>query len=304
MNVQEYLTHEISLFSSIITEQLRSTPPYLRGRKVYGFVTGSGDSFVAAKMLELLTNYRLVAKDPYELRLNLPALKGGYIVGISVKGRTKEVIRAVKSLKERGWLSIALTSDLTSPLAKSVDEVIKLHYGGGELPIGVGNFVSSVTAVAALSGVNVSGTLIKAKTRGSVREVLEGNDLVLIGDPPGYLAGEFISLKLSEIFCRPSRVLKIEQFLHAPIYSLQPSSTILFLGNDVKVSETYKILKELNNDVAHLGTSSKDPFSSFLSYIYTVLQELAREAGTRNISKPCFMTRKFLLERTTPVIYG
>ena len=304
MNVQEYLTHEVSLFNSIIMEQLRSTPPYLRGRKVYGFVTGSGDSFIAAEMLELLTNYRLVAKDPYELRLNLPALRGGYIVGISVKGRTKEVVRVVESLKKQGWFSIALTSDLTSPLAKSVDEVIRLHYGGGELPIGVGNFVSSVTAAAALSGASISKTLVKAETHGPVREVLEGNDILLIGDPPGYLAGEFISLKLSEIFCRPSRVLKIEQFLHAPIYSLQPSSTILFLGNDKKILETYKILKELNNKVAFLRATSKELFSSFLSYIYTIIQELAREAGARNLSMPCFMTHKFLLEQTTPVIYG
>lgn len=304
MDVREYLINEISLFSSIIDEQLKSTPPYLRGKEIFGFATGSGDSFVAAEVLELLTNYRFVAKDPYELRLNSPALKGGYIVGISVKGRTKEVIRAVKSLKERGWLAIALTSDLTSPLAKSADEVIKLRYGGGEIPVGVGNFVSSVTAAAALSGVNVSKILIRSQIHGSVEKVLRGNDLIFVGDSPGYLAGEFISLKLSEIFCKPSRVIKIEQFLHAPIYSLQPSSTILFLGNDAKVLEAYKNLKELYSNVAYLKANSKEPFSSFLSYIYTLLQELAREACVRNLGEPCFMTRKFLLERTTPIIYG
>ncbi len=304
MKVQEYILNEVSLINTVVKEQLKLTPPYLRGNRTYGIATGSGDSLIAAEALELFTNYRIAAKDPYELRLNPPAYRGGFIIGISVKGRTREVIKALKTLKELGWLAIGLTSDLTSSLAKAADETIKLYYSGGEQPIGIGNFISEIAAAAALAGLKNYDGLKNAGIRGSLKSVLLGKDILLVGDREGYLSGEFISLKLSEIFCKPSRVFKIEQFLHAPIYSIKQSSSILFIGNSEKVLNTYKIFKELSNEVAYLRSDIKDVFNSILSYIYTILIELANEAGTQKLKEPCFKTRKFLLERTTPVIYS
>jgi fructoselysine-6-P-deglycase FrlB-like protein len=259
---------------------------------------------VVAEILQYISGNRIVAMDPYEVVYNPPSWDEGVIFGISIKGRTKEVVNALRSLRRRkGWVSIGVTAEENSPLAESSDYIIKVLYKGGELPVGVGNFVSAVAAVAVLYGIRKLEVADIGNDRFTRIDFSGANDIVLVGSGLGRILAEFIALKLHEVLCKPARIYASEQFLHAPIYSLNEETTAIFIGDDVRTQRAYEIVRNSGLRATHLSVKVSS-LSDFINALRIALISLARNADELMLSKPCFMLREFLLKESTPEIYG
>lgn len=299
------MRREASLIPEIIERQIRENykvNTHLKNH--HGVATGAGDSMVVAEILQYVSRNRVVALDPYEVVQNPPSWNEGVVIGISVKGKTKEVINALKSLRERrGWTAVSMTAEGDSPLAKSSDYVIRISYKGGELPIGVGNFVSAVAAVAALYGIRTLEVRDVSSIHLPYIDLGRAKEVVLVGSGLGRLLAEFIALKLYEILCKPARTYSSEQFLHAPIYSLGEGTTAIFIGNDLRTRRAYEIVGNSGFNAIHLNTGMSS-ISDFLNTFRIAVLTLAHVADELMLTKPCFMQRKSILEESTPVIYG
>jgi fructoselysine-6-P-deglycase FrlB-like protein len=305
ISVGDYLRKETSLIPEIISRQMLEqykVPAYLRNR--HGVATGAGDSMVVAEILQYISGGKILAMDPYEVILNPPSWDEGVIVGISIKGRTREVINALRSLKgRRGWVALGITAEENSPLARSSDYVVKILYKGGEVPVGVGNFVSAVAAVSAIYGIHTSGMPDVSNDRLTHIDFNRAKDVVLVGSGLGRILAEFIALKLYEVLCKPARTYASEQFLHAPIYTLDEETNAIFIGDDARTRRAYEIVRNSGLKVTHLSVKISS-LSDFINVLKIAMISLAHNADELMLSKPCFMLREPLLKESTPEIYG
>ena len=306
VTLSEYIMSELSLIQKVVRNQLNFLEklgrPSLRG----GLVTGAGDSHVASIFAQLVSRHSFLAVDPYELRLKTPSVSGGDLVAISVKGRTREVIEVAKALRGRGWRVISVTADEGSPLARVSDIVIRLVYGGGALPVGIGNFAA---VLATLSWLFEGGTQLPetCKVKHEDQTLLGYSDVVTVGEGIGVVSAYFTCLKLHEVLCMPCRHYSIEQFLHAILYSLSPSSlVIIFPGKEREKSiQLSKILRLANIPRIYVNPPTTDTHLSLvLSEITWGLSAIMNTVRRRELKEPCFMSRKDLLVLSTPMIYG
>ncbi|MCD6323680.1 MAG: SIS domain-containing protein [Desulfurococcales archaeon] len=301
MNLGEYLVDEAMRIPDLVRGvSIGGVPEALLRGKGYAF--GAGDSFVVAQVMQLLTSHRIVAVDPYEVQV-IPPETADVCVGISVKGRTKEVVKALNALKQLGCLTVAVTHEPSSPVGVEPDAVLGIPYGGGKFPVGIGNFASAVAIVAAALGHTINASAVTSD-EGVSHELkgFLGGDAVLVGTGWGRLAAEFLSLKLAEVFCTPARVYHSEQFLHAPIYALREGSSTIIIGDDRRSVNAYAVLKEAGVNAYHLKTPQS--LEGMLTAIASGVMAIGKLAIDEGRKEPCFMVRKGFLEASTPMIYG
>ncbi len=310
MRVTDYLRLELQRINDVVGRQVNYLRLNVKGDLLSklleeGLVIGSGDSHAAALYTQLLSNHRFNLADPYELRL-LPPPGEGVLIAISVKGRTREVVNASKTLKSRGWKVVAITSDTSSPLARVADAVVKVTYGGGELPVGICNFASVITALTWMFK-GVKGIPSKLRFMGYDGPPLkEFREVVAVGEGLGAVSAYFTCLKLHEVICMPCRHYSIEQFMHADIYSLSSESlTLIFPGiSKGKSLVLSRVLSEAGLPHHLIQVNAESELSVVLSGIYTAVTALINCAEDLGVEKPCFMTRNVLLKLSTPAIYG
>gem|GEM_PF-1721848 len=306
VTLSEYIMSELSLIQKVVRNQLNFLEKLERPSLRRGLVTGAGDSHVASIFAQLVSKHNFLAVDPYELRLETPSISDGDLIAISVKGRTQEVIKAAETLRGRGWRIISVTANEESPLAKVSDVVIKLVYGGGALPVGIGNFAATLATLAWLFE-DCRQPPESCEVKSEDHTLLEYEDIVTVGEGIGVVSAYFMCLKLHEVLCMPCRYYSIEQFLHAILYSLSPSSlVIIFPGKEREKSiQLSKILRVANIPRIYVNPSTTDTHLSLvLSEITWGLSAIMSTVRGRELKKPCFMNRKDLLVLSTPMIYG
>jgi len=309
VNLSEYIMSELSLIQKVVRDQLESLKRIERPQLRKGLITGAGDSHAASIFAQLISKHSFLAVDPYELRLKTPSIGENDLVAISVKGRTREVVKVAKKLRNKGWRIISVTADEESPLARVSNIVIKLVYGGGALPVGIGNFTVALTTLAWLFEGDVQLPEIH-----EIHEVKREDyvlpkcrDFVTVGEDVGVVSAYFTCLKLHEVLCMPCRYYSIEQFLHAILYSLDQSSfVVIFPGKEREKSmRLSKILETANIPHIYVSPPNTDTHLSLvLSEITWGLSAIMSTVERKGLKEPCFMSRKDLLTLSTPVIYG
>ncbi len=308
----EYLRDEVLKFGQIVDEQVRLLRTLgvarasLRGER--GLATGAGDSHAASVYAQLISNHEFMAADPYELR-SAPPSERDYLIAVSVKGRTREVIECVRHLKTAGWRALAVTADPKSELADIADATLQVSYGGGALPVGVGNFASVITALTwVLTDEDVSPPKELHEPKVELARYLSGdgvNEVVAVGEGVGAVSAYFTCLKLYETLCMPCRSYSIEQFLHAPIYSLTKDSlTLIFTGRyGVKSRVLQSILEDAGLRHEVISASEGGALATVLDEVGQVILAIADTALMKGVLEPCFESRLNLLKASTPVIY-
>ncbi len=306
VTLSEYIMGELSLIQKVVRDQLEFLKELERPSLRRGLVTGAGDSHAASIFTQLVSRHSFLAVDPYELRLKTPSVSEGDLVAISIKGKTREVVKVTEALRGRGWRVISVTADEGSPLARVSNVVIKLVYGGGALPVGIGNFAAVLAALSWLFEGDTQPPEI-CEVKREDHTLLEYGDVVTVGEGVGVVSAYFTCLKLHEVLCMPCRYYSIEQFLHAILYSLSSSSlVIIFPGKERKKSiQLSKILETANIPHIYVNPSTTDTHLSLvLSEITWGLSTIMNAVRRKELKEPCFMSRKDLLTLSTPMIYG
>ena len=314
-NLTDFINYEISRLANVIMSQHEWSLGVSLSEDDFGYAFGAGDSFAAALAAQHLSSFRFVAVDPLSLayytgRAQLPKQVA---IAISYKGRTREVVKAASKLKSLGWKVVAVTSDSSSPLASTASEVVNIMQTDEALPVGISSFVAMVTALAKLLGVKLNISLLKSKLKGitalepiicSSASAKSISEVIAVGEGSGFVSAYFTCLKLYETLCMPCRAYPLEEFLHAPIYSISRSALTVVYPSEKNLKATYLIEVLSRLGVPYVVIKQSD--TAYLNIISGVVQGLKlvlKFITEFEVRTPCYKEKKILVSSSTPLIY-
>ena len=80
-----------------------------------------------------------------------PRLAGSLVLGISQSGRSPDIVAVLEEAARQGALTMAITNEPSSPLARAADEVVELHAGVEAATAATKTYTAELLTVALLS---------------------------------------------------------------------------------------------------------------------------------------------------------
>jgi fructoselysine-6-P-deglycase FrlB-like protein len=282
-------------------------------------MTGSGDSYISASIASYLSNRRTICCFPPDLILNHQILEGKELYIVSVSGRTACNISAAKVAKKMNVKTIAITANSNSELARLCDRVVSIDYSIPKVVTsGSAGFLSTMlSCISLLAGVKVSKKNLQCAHQAANTEV---NKLVSqISDTPSsilYLAEGLLypvawygSLKINEVLGVKSSPYSIEEYCHAPLFSIKKDDAIIILGGTKSKkgmapgNEIIKRLEKSNFSVFLLDLSQSSAIGSLLQAIFAVQLLALRKAQKMGMTECFFVQNQDLLNISSACIY-
>jgi glucosamine--fructose-6-phosphate aminotransferase (isomerizing) len=202
----------------------------------------------------------LAAPSLFTLYERPPLMAGHCIVGISQSGASPDVIAVVEEGRRQGCLTLAITNDGDSKLAKAAELVLPLGAGPEHSVPASKTYTASLVALAMVSAAIDPAPDFQAAL-GRVPEALqkvidresEISDLVpLLAGPRAVVLGrgfnlstaEEIALKLSETSYVLARAWSVADFEHGPIALVEPGLPVIVVGAGGAVESELRSLKQ------------------------------------------------------------
>jgi glucosamine--fructose-6-phosphate aminotransferase (isomerizing) len=225
----------------------------IRGAKIRGFVIaarGSSDhAALYAKYLFGRRNRMLVSMAAPSLFTHYaspPRLEGQCVIGISQSGSSPDVTAVIEEADRQGALTVALTNDPESKLAKTAEMVLPLGAGPEQSVPASKTYTASLLALALLSHAIDPDPAFEASLR-LVPEALDtalereaeldrlvpglvGPRAIVLGRGFNLSTAEEIALKLTETSYVLARAWSVADFEHGPIAVVEAGFPILLVG--------------------------------------------------------------------------
>ena len=190
----------------------------------------------------------LAAPSLYTLYRTPPRLQGALVVGISQSGQSPDIVSVVADGRRQGALTLAITNDLSSPLAAEAEMVLDTC-SGPELSIAATKtYTTQLISIALLSVAltgEEGGEEVDAEAIGRVPEwvrealALDGaieqatqryrymTQCVVLGRGLNYATAAEWSLKLKELTSVVAEPYSSADFRHGPVAILTPGFPVL-----------------------------------------------------------------------------
>ncbi len=175
-----------------------------------------------------------------------PSLDGQCVIGISQSGAAPDVIAVMEEAVRQGAMTVAITNDADSKLARVAELVVPLHAGPETSVPASKTYTASLLALALMSqAFDASDAFATALARvpssiaGVLKAELELDRLVpALGGPRAIVLGrgfnfstaEEIALKLTETSYVLARAWSVADFEHGPIAVVEPGFPVLLVG--------------------------------------------------------------------------
>ena len=283
-------------------------------------MTGSGDSYVAASIASYLSNFRIKCCYPSTLIFNPEILIDRELYIISISGRTAQNIVAAKLAKKNNIKTIAITADPESELGRICDGTVRIKYSkDGTLTSGTLSFISSMLTCLSLT------TKITYNTKdlryafeianNRIDDLLKKipnttSSILFLADGLLYPVACYASLKLNEVLGIRSYPYSLEEYCHAPLFSIKKDDKVIILSSSENHVTHSKIIKQFVEKLGGLNysLSSLDfPGPSYLDCLFQAIfsvQLLSLKMAEKNGLVDCFFVQsRDLLEISSDCIY-
>jgi len=256
----------------------------IQKRKIqYVFLTARGTSDNAGRY----ANYLLGAVNGLPLALAAPSLftyykkppvlKHALVIGISQSGKSPDIVSVVEEGKRQNCLTIAITNDLGSPLARTSDLVLDIQAGVEKAVAATKTYTAELMTVAMLSAA-LSGNKKQWSELGKVsvwmKEALKQNDFiaqavqryryidqtVVLGRGFNYSTAFEWALKLKELTYIIAEPYSSADFAHGPIAMVASGYPVFAVAAKGKVfNSMLQMLQRLRSEIsAELVVVSND----------------------------------------------
>ena len=295
------ILEEANRYPTIYREQVKNTPSIELGDTV--LVSGAGDSYAASITGTALAGFKGSPVDPRELKY-YRGNRGTLVIAVSLGGRTRSLLEAVKLHKKMGTRVVAVTGNPESPLAGLADTIILVRHNKYVRGSGFGSYIGMTAAIAALLGSREKPRSTKVC---SPQREPDGRVPFFVGESWRYGVGYFGMLKMHEDLGLPSRAEKLEQFMHATIFSLQDYEAPFILEYKKELPRGFTDVLEMRvplylEDIAPGLPSSKVDAFICLAQSLTIL--VARYIADKGLDKPYYRRAKSVAERLAGTIYS
>jgi fructoselysine-6-P-deglycase FrlB-like protein len=279
-------------------------------------MTGSGDSYAAASIASYLSCCRIICCYPSTLTLNPNILVNKDLYIISISGRTAHNIAAAKLAKQSNVKTTAITADPQSELAKNCDRIIRINYRKpGVLTSGTVSFLSSVLTCISLTTKVMYNTKNLRRAFETANSMVDNllkkipdtlSSILFLADGLLYPVACYGSLKVNEVLGIRSFPYSLEEYCHAPLFSIKKEDSVIILNNSESHNTSAKFTEKL--DRLNYSSSSLDfPMSSSLAGLFQsifLVQLLALKMAQRNSITDCFFVQALdLMEISSEYIY-
>jgi glucosamine--fructose-6-phosphate aminotransferase (isomerizing) len=175
-----------------------------------------------------------------------PRLEGQCVIGISQSGSSPDVIAVIEEANRQGALTVAITNDADSKLAKTAELVVALGAGPERSVPATKTYTASLLALALLSqaidpdSAFEAGLELVPRALGEVLQreaeldrlavALIGPRAIVLGRGFNLSTAEEIALKLTETSYVLARAWSVADFEHGPIAVVEAGFPILLVG--------------------------------------------------------------------------
>jgi fructoselysine-6-P-deglycase FrlB-like protein len=279
---------------------------------------GSGDSYSCALLMEYLSNHSKHAYHPSDV-LNCPQLLSNHeIFFISASGKTRSNIEAAQIARNFGVKTTAVTARSKSPLVEVCNETLSLDYlqDPRRSNTGILEFTAIVTICMALIGIKINLNNLSKIMKDAYDQVNQYiddlptrlNSILFLGDGVSYPLANYGALKMHELFGFRSFGYLLDDYYHAPIFSLKKLDCVFILDHEKlensmsanfhnKLKKIHALAYYFQPQVA-LSLFEKILFSIFIIQILGLTL-----ADKLKIDKPYYLSKKRILELSSSLIY-
>lgn len=176
-----------------------------------------------------------------------PALAGSLVVGISQSGHSPDIVAVIAEGRRQGALTLALTNDLASPLARAAELVVPLLAGQERAIAATKTYTAQLFVLAMLSAAladdpifwddlarlphAVAQTLVlNREFPASVPLLASARHLAVIGRGFNYATAFEIALKLKEVCQLFAEPYSSADFRHGPIALIEPDFPVVIVA--------------------------------------------------------------------------
>lgn len=217
-----------------------------------------------------------------------PRLGGSLVVGISQSGQSPDIVAVVEEGRRQGALTLAITNDPASPLARAASHVIALHAGAERAVAATKTYTTELMALAMLSAAlegpgaqarwdelaavprHVDAMLALQRTvEPAASRCRYAERFVVLGRGFNYSTAFEIALKIKETSYVIAEPYSAADFKHGPAAMLELGFPIVLVAPRGKVADASALLDLLEQRQAEVIAISNDP--AVLSRAHTAL---------------------------------
>jgi glucosamine--fructose-6-phosphate aminotransferase (isomerizing) len=217
----------------------------------YFLIVSRGSSANAARYAQYLLGTRnrypvsFATPSLYTLYESPPQLDGAAAIGISQSGASPDVVAVLDEARRQGRPTLAITNDVTSPLADAAELTLPLHAGEERAVAATKTYLNSIGAVALLSAALAGEGLDElAQTPDWVADQIERSldDAALVDEYDAAAGGVVVArgvnygtafevaLKIRELSGAAYEPFSAADLLHGPIAALAPERPVILLA--------------------------------------------------------------------------
>lgn len=280
----DYINEEEATLQNILANfSLKKVSGFEKIDNLLILATGSSyNACLAAKVtLEKFADIAITIEEPYNFNhYGRISNSVDAVLAVSQSGKSASTIDAVAKLKKEGLFTLALTSDVTSPIATVVDEVIDLEMGIEKVGFVTKGYVATVLQLFLLGltiGHNkqtltqtqldyyqdqlkkvitaIPETIEKTNNFFTVHEAVFklGTRFIAIGYGPNWGTAKEFETKFTETVRKPSQGFELEAYMHGPYLEANSEHTLFFIETNSSNEARSQALKKYMR--AYVGQS-------------------------------------------------
>ncbi len=210
----------------------------------------------------------------------------------------------------------AITADHNSPLAKTCKDVIRIEVPiSTQLTSGTLTFSASALICMGLVTREVNTSLIPSIFLKCKKNLQKHADISFNNCLYVFLANDFLypcalygKLKVNEIFGFHSNAYSIDEFFHAPIFSLRINDCVFIFEKNMTKQDAYeskirKMLSKLKLNVVSVKSGNRSMFEKIMNSIFIQQMIFATQARKMDLRDCVFIKNKGFLSLSSDVIY-
>jgi fructoselysine-6-P-deglycase FrlB-like protein len=301
--VVDQLERQPATLASFLREPLPEAPPN-------SLFVGVGDSYVASSIASYFSSMECQALDPYELISSRGIMKGKTTYFVTVSGDTSSNVTAARIAEGVAKRTTAITANAKGKIIGTVDEVIFIPCEYIPKLPGTLSFSLSLLALLKLAcgQFKCDLTSVNSRAKRDAKKLLfsDRGATYFLGNSATFPVCRYSALKMYEFLGARAQADMLEEFNHAPLFSLRKHDVVnIFCALDpLRIGE--KLATNLRSGgftASGIPPFGLNAFEQVFYFVFLSQFAVLQRAKSEGLSHPYFAGARGKLGISDSMIY-